>query len=179
LVWVPGHSNIEGNSLADQLAREGASSPYYGPEPAIGLSKATIREHLKNWTSRKHKLFWGRVHGLITSKSHIPEPCTKRTKELLSLSRSKLRVVTGLLTGHAAVKDRLITMNLYNGDPSCRLCNGEPETVTHILYDCGALDRRRQLIFGQPKIDQAIIRNHPGKALYDLVQGTKVLEWIS
>ena len=87
-------------------------------------------------------------------------------------------MVTGFLTGHAAVKDRLATMNLYDGDLSCRLCGEQTETVTHILYDCGALDRRRQEIFGQPKIGQNQIRNHRGIDLYNLVQGTQVLEWI-
>jgi ribonuclease HI len=34
LIWVPGHMGIDGNEMADQLARQGSSRPFIGPEPA-------------------------------------------------------------------------------------------------------------------------------------------------
>ena len=37
LLWVPGHSNIEGNETADVLARQAASLDFIGPQPALGL----------------------------------------------------------------------------------------------------------------------------------------------
>jgi hypothetical protein len=38
LVWVPGHMGIDGNKIADQLARRGCSHPLTGPEPTLGVS---------------------------------------------------------------------------------------------------------------------------------------------
>ena len=38
LLWVPGHSNIDGNETADELAKQAALMDYVGPEPALGLS---------------------------------------------------------------------------------------------------------------------------------------------
>jgi ribonuclease HI len=38
LVWLPGHMGIDGNEIDDELARQGSSHPFIGPEPAIGIS---------------------------------------------------------------------------------------------------------------------------------------------
>jgi hypothetical protein len=34
---VPGHMRIDGNEIADQLARQVSSHPLLGPEPALGI----------------------------------------------------------------------------------------------------------------------------------------------
>jgi hypothetical protein len=43
LVWVPGHMGIDGNEIADQLARQGFSHSLIGPEPALGISAKVAR----------------------------------------------------------------------------------------------------------------------------------------
>jgi ribonuclease HI len=43
LIWVPGHSGVEGNEKADQLAKLGADEPLLGPEPFFGITKKTAR----------------------------------------------------------------------------------------------------------------------------------------
>jgi len=39
LVWVPGHMGINGNEIADQIARQGSSHSLTGSEPATGCTK--------------------------------------------------------------------------------------------------------------------------------------------
>jgi ribonuclease HI len=37
LIWVLGHMRIDGNEMANQLARQDSSRPFIGPEPALGM----------------------------------------------------------------------------------------------------------------------------------------------
>jgi hypothetical protein len=46
---------IDGNKLADQLARPGSSPPLIGPEPALGISAKVARGVIRDWMSRKHE----------------------------------------------------------------------------------------------------------------------------
>jgi ribonuclease HI len=54
LVWVPGCVGIDGNEMADALAREGSSHPLTGTGPALGISANIDRGVIKGWTSTKH-----------------------------------------------------------------------------------------------------------------------------
>jgi hypothetical protein len=56
-------------------------------------------------------------------------------------------------TGHAAVRGHLRTMGLFNGDPSCRICRVETETVQHITCYCEVLARQRYNIFWKPFVE--------------------------
>jgi len=55
LVWVPGHMRIDGNEIANYLARESSSHLLRGPEHALGISVNAARGVIENWTNRKHE----------------------------------------------------------------------------------------------------------------------------
>jgi ribonuclease HI len=44
LFWVPGHSGTCGHEVADRLAREGSMHHFIGLEPALGVSRQSIRK---------------------------------------------------------------------------------------------------------------------------------------
>jgi hypothetical protein len=54
---------IDGNEMADQLARQGSSSPFIGPEPALGISAKIARKVIRGWTNRKLTEYWQFIHG--------------------------------------------------------------------------------------------------------------------
>uniref|UniRef100_T1IBG7 RNase H type-1 domain-containing protein n=1 Tax=Rhodnius prolixus TaxID=13249 RepID=T1IBG7_RHOPR len=69
---LPGHVGIKGNKLADQLARNGASTPFIGPEPVQGITKGAVREALRDWIWREHEKNWVMLPGVKHDKSVMP-----------------------------------------------------------------------------------------------------------
>ena len=149
LVWVPGHQGILGNEQADKFARQASAMPILGPQPALGIPKCLAGEAIKNWTEHQHFSTWKDMPGCRHGKLFIGRPCKKRTDDLLKLGRHQLKMVLAILTGHAPVKGRLPTMGLFNGDPSCRFCGMETETVQHITCCCKSLVRQRYNVLGK------------------------------
>jgi ribonuclease HI len=42
LIWVPGHHDVHGYEIADELARERSTTDLVGPEPALPLTRSLI-----------------------------------------------------------------------------------------------------------------------------------------
>jgi hypothetical protein len=62
---------IDGNEIADQLARQGSSQPLIGPEPALGISAKVARGVIRDWTSRKHEEHWQSICGQRQAKGFL------------------------------------------------------------------------------------------------------------
>jgi len=72
-------------------------------------------------------------------------------------------MVVAILTGHTPVRGHLYIMGLFDGDPTCRFCRMETETVQHIICCCEALAHQRYNIFGkltvEPRDSTASVRD--------------------
>jgi len=64
LLWVPGHSGVDGNEEADSLATQASYSDFIGPEPAIGITVTTVRSEIRSWTNKEHTVTSGMRTGL-------------------------------------------------------------------------------------------------------------------
>jgi hypothetical protein len=108
--------------------------PLLSPEPALGIPKCLARVAIKSWTEYQHFSTWKFMSGCRHGKLFTGKPCKKRADGLLKLGRHQLKMAVAILTGHATVRGHLQTMGLFNGDPSCRICRMETETVQHITF---------------------------------------------
>ena len=142
LTWVPGHSGVLGNEKADELARDGSSSDFVGPEPAVSRYAGLIKSLVRDRTKRCHQERWDLLETCRQSKEFLAGCNSKNTKFLLSLGREKLRGLVGILTGHNSLGYHLNKMGIMN-DPTCRGCGLEPETARHFICTCPALKNLR------------------------------------
>jgi hypothetical protein len=108
-------------------------------------------------------------------KLFIGKPFKKRTDDLLKLSRHLLRLTVAIFTGHAPLRGHLYTMGPFDGDPSCRFCRKETETVQHIICCYEALACQCYNIFGNLLVEPKEISKASVRDLCLYIKGTGLL----
>jgi len=66
-------------------------------------------------------------------------------------------------------------MGLFSGDPSCRFCKMETETVQHITCCCEALASQHYNIFGKPFVEPKDISTTSLRDLCLFIRDTGIL----
>jgi hypothetical protein len=85
-------------------------------------------------------------------------------------------MVVAILTGHAAVRRHLNIMGLFEGDPTCRFCRKETETVQCIICCCEVLVCQRYNVFGNPFVEPKVISTASVRDLCYFIRGTGLLD---
>ncbi|XP_077256495.1 uncharacterized protein LOC143894228 [Temnothorax americanus] len=97
LVWVPGRQGIPGNETADMLAKKGANEAPIGQ--VTGIPFAVGKEIIKGRLKKEHLARWEKLKTCRQARTLMKDSRPGRAKELLALSKQKLRMALGLLTG--------------------------------------------------------------------------------
>jgi len=126
-------SKVEGNEIADGLARGGSALRFLGPEPALGVSRRDLQKRLRRWLVNQHRAQWqGLGDTQRQGRELISGPNLGTRAKFLTFNRIQSRAVTGLLTGHNTLRRHLHLLGLHDS-PLCRTCGVREETSAHIL----------------------------------------------
>jgi ribonuclease HI len=128
LFWVPGHTEIEGNELADLLAKEALELEPDSDEVSFAVLGQRIRENKAlEWASliRQDKSKYSKDFNPTKGLTRIRIPNT--TKRELASAFYQLKL------GHGYIKSYLYRFNISTND-RCRC--GKRETPEHLLLDC-------------------------------------------
>lgn len=179
LVWVPGHRDIPGNCMADELAKAGSALPEASIKLTPGVPLATQRLLLHKAITRLANARWLSENTCISSRQIWPQLDRRRTKDILSLPRRSVSSLIGAITGHWLGGTHAERMGIINRNDFCRSCRDEEEveTMVHLFCQCPALSRKRFLILGRPELDD--LSDLRSVSIRDLMLFIKNSNWFS
>lgn len=161
IIWIPGHSGLEGNEVADELARQGSAATPWGPLPSLAFGRPHITSRIGEWIDSLQTTYRNNQIGLRQSRRLIN---TKNLADIPLNNRKNLKTLIGFLTGHHPTLSYLHRIGKSH-TATCRLCNELDETTEHILMKCWMLSPLRTRIFGQPTLESEDIAGSPGSII--------------
>ena len=150
--WIPGHSNIPGNDLADRAAKQATELPSSADLPiafssALNVIKKVIRDPAIAH-DRTREIYTHYRPSIDTV--HI----TTREAEVL---------IARLRSGHHPALRAYLHRLDPDIDPVYPTCKEEDHTLHHWLITCWARDRLRQKVFGCPRGRLEWLTTHPSQ----------------
>jgi len=129
------------------LAKQASTSYFIGPEPSFGISVSNICSSISSWAVREQNRLWHESSGCRQAKYFLHRPDYSRVCFALNLAKKDLRILVGLLTGHADLNRHLCITGILQ-DSGCPLGQEEDDTTVHLVAQCSALMLLRKSILG-------------------------------
>ncbi|XP_045126267.1 uncharacterized protein LOC123513261 [Portunus trituberculatus] len=140
LQWVPSHSGIRGNEVADAAAKMGLSEVNITLLPLpLSTAKCIIsRKCHSTWDTSLNTALLTTSLGQYRCNSS-PQPWMRQQSRVLDVALTRLRL------GHTRLTAHLHRLHL-SPDPYCPWCRTVPETIEHFLLHCPRFHSHRVVL---------------------------------
>ena len=135
IAWIPGHSGVNGNEVADYVAKSGSKSKMHGPEPFITVPYASCVNTIKDWSTNRWKSMWNKRKDCLRMKEFVGWTSSRLTIRLLNLKRPQLNRVVQVLTRHCNLQRHKKTTGRAESS-LCPKCSLEDKTRNHHVGNC-------------------------------------------
>jgi len=140
LQWVPGHAEIEGNEVADRMAKAAAAGECHGDSESRRLLSRTSMAYLKRQaTEAKSRGTKERIEERTKQRrSYIPPRIPGFRKELKNKGKAVASRYYQFLTGHTLIAPFLKDKLKKTDSDQCWWCEtGKRQTRDHLSKECG------------------------------------------
>jgi ribonuclease HI len=152
LVWIPGHSGLEGNERADLLAKEGGTMSQEGLPCSHGSACAMLKLEAKRRNPMTHE----------RSRRVYAFPIDYRREA--ALSKADQTLIKRMRTDHCPLLLNFKKKIDVTFEALCRVCETEEESTDHVIWRCSGVRDQRRAIFNGSVPDNAL-SNNPEQAL--------------
>ena len=156
--WIPGHSNIPGNEIADEEAKKATEEEEVGRPVSLAAVKPAIKSHVKDGA-------------IVHQRTRQVYSCKSKQKDKLIRNRSEQVLLARVRSGHhpalGTYKHRLNPAE----DPSCPRCmeadvDGsmpKPHALDNVehLLECPGTAELRMRTFGRVDVGLGILTEDP------------------
>ena len=127
-------------------------------------TKTKIKQHILSKWARE----WGNLTTCRQTKIFFPAPDPKKSKQIIKLNRYDLTKMVQWITGFNRLKrHNYLVTNMDNTEvKTCRLCELDDETSSHLTTDCEVLWQERIKSFQSAFLD----KNRPRWTVQQLKQ---------
>ena len=143
LQWIPSHTGIRGNEVADAAAKMALSEVNITPLPLpLSTAKRLLPRICRStWDSTLSNALRITSMGQYRSDSS-PQPWVRQRSRVLDVALTRLRL------GHIRLNAHLHRLRL-SPDPNCPWCRSVPDTIDHLLLQCPRFHSQRVLLRSQ------------------------------
>jgi hypothetical protein len=152
----------------DEVAKGATEVNFVGPEPVIPVSRQLVKSAISRWERNAHSEEWRARPNCRQSKDFFKVCESVDHTFLRSLSRSSLRIMTQVITGHNTLQRHLWVMREVDS-PICKNCGTEEETSAHYLGRCPRYSLLRNEILGSFDIAPEDFNQYPLSGLTTFV----------
>lgn len=133
--WIPSHEDIEGNDIADHLAKEACTKGIFWKDHPSAFS--TIKRQLLEKAEQE----WSTRFNSNISKSYVRRELPTKT-HLHNIYDGLSTALSSLIAEFRSGHTRLLPIQNRNNPPPCT-CRTSNETVEHFLLHCPQYDDLR------------------------------------